>query len=48
MTLGSLGWVEFHTGNEPKAEEYLQQALALQEKAQHCSSWYQIPQWQWN
>ncbi len=30
--LGSLGWVEFHTGNEPKAEEYLQQALALQEK----------------
>jgi len=30
--LGSLGWVEFHAGNEPKAEEYLEQALALQEK----------------
>jgi class 3 adenylate cyclase/tetratricopeptide (TPR) repeat protein len=31
-SLGSLGWVEFHAGNEPKAEEYLKQALALQEK----------------
>jgi tetratricopeptide (TPR) repeat protein len=30
--LGSLGWVEFHAGNEPQAHDHLKEALALQEK----------------